>query len=358
MSTPADLSNKLKLAITDARDSGGSLGIVSGGSKSTAAALGGDSTLDISGHRGIVAYQPTELVVTVRAGTPVAELDAALDEQGQMLACEWPDLGGRATVGGSVATGIAGPRRPYGGGGRDVVLGVRLINGLGEVLSFGGQVMKNVAGYDLSRLMVGSRGCLGVLLDVSLKLVPQAPRDITQLITMPSSADAATYTLNLIRQSMPVSASCYHNGQLWLRLSGSESALNKLDLGPRVEEGDDLSFWQDLKNRELPFFNNPEQPLWRIALPEGIGELPLDGQILSEWHGCLRWYRGGADNVRQVVSDLGGFAQRMDGDYATEPAPVEQDPVQQRWHERLRAAFDPDRVFNPALNFGGATGEH
>lgn len=345
-----DASGLVQQTVLAARADGVSLSVSGGGSKSVPGNLGGTANLEVAQHAGIVKYQPSELVITVRGGTPLAELDVVLAEQNQMLPCESPAFGDRATVGGTVAAAAAGPRRPYAGSVRDAVLGTRIVNGLGETLTFGGQVMKNVAGYDLSRLMVGSWGCLGVVLDVSLKVVPRPQRELTLCLEFPGAEAANAHIVSLLQRSLPVSASCYHEGQLWLRLSGSDSALTTFSTLIGGESGDP-DFWRRLNNRELPFFDG-STPLWRITLPENVGDLSLPGEMLSEWHGCLRWYRGEAGWVQEQTRALGGFARcvRGSGDLRNSGLPGRSQV--QGWEQRLKEAFDPEGLFNPGLSVG------
>src|SRR3990172_8477065 len=179
MTNNADISQKLADAVREAAANHALLAIQGNGTKAFYTGALSGTPLDVTGHRGIVSYEPTELVITARAGTPLAEIEAALAERGQMLGFEPPYFGEAATLGGTIACGFSGPRRPYAGAARDFVLGTKIVNGKGEILKFGGEVMKNVAGYDVSRLMVGALGTLGVLLEISLKVLPKPAREIT-----------------------------------------------------------------------------------------------------------------------------------------------------------------------------------
>ncbi|MEO7877593.1 MAG: glycolate oxidase subunit GlcE, partial [Dokdonella sp.] len=219
--------------------------------------------LDTRIHRGIVKHDPSELVVTVRAGTPLDHLNRVLDDAGQMLACESPVFDGRATVGGTVASGLAGPRRPWSGSVRDFVLGCRIITGRGKHLRFGGQVMKNVAGYDLSRLMAGSFGALGVITEVSLKVMPH-PRARRCMTVSVDAGEALRQLSGWRRASLPISGACHVDGQLHVRLEGGRGSVSAAAdrLGGEAHEE---TFWAALRDHALPFFADP-RPLWRLSL--------------------------------------------------------------------------------------------
>lgn len=300
--------------------------------------------LDTRQHRGIVRYDPTELVVTVRAGTPLAELEQALAEQGQMLACEAPHLGA-ATVGGMLATGLSGPRRPWVGAVRDFVLGTRLITGHGKHLHFGGEVMKNVAGYDLSRLLVGSLGCLGVITEVSLKVLPR-PRARATLRLAMNAGWALTKLAEWGQQPIPLSAACHDGEALYLRLEGGEGSLAAARQRLGGEPLDD-GLWDDLRERRLAFFADP-RPLWRLSLPSTVPSLALPGSQLIDWGGAQRWLKSdaGAEVIRAIVGEVGGHASChsagvCDSPFQPLPAPL------MRYHRQLKAQLDPQGIFNP-----------
>ncbi len=315
-----------------------------------------EAVLDTRSHHGIVAYDAAELVITARCGTPLAEVEAALAERGQMLAFEPPHFGPTATIGGCVAAGLAGPRRPHAGSVRDFVLGVRLLNGRGEDLQFGGQVMKNVAGYDVSRLLTGSLGTLGVLTEVSLKVLPQAPATATVWFEC-EQTQALAWLNQWMGQPLPLSGSLWHGGRLWLRLSGATAAvaaaLGHL-AGQRLPETEAEAFWQALREQQLPFFSQSDdpRPLWRLAVPDTTAPLavPADAAELVEWGGGLRWWRSSADaaEIRALAAAAGGHATLFRG----RPAPgvpvfTPLAPVNWAIQQRLKQAFDPAGVFNP-----------
>ena len=309
--------------------------------------------LSLAGHAGIVEYEPTELVVTARAGTPLAELETALAERGQMLGFEPPHLGSGATLGGTVACGLSGPRRPYAGSARDFLLGVRMLNGRGELLRFGGQVIKNVAGYDLSRLMAGAQGTLGVLLEVSLRVLPVPAHEVT--LVQELDADAALSAVNRwAGQPLPISAACHDGERLRVRLSGTEAGVRAAvtQLGGAVD-GDGAAFWQALRERTLGFFAG-DAPLWRLSLAPAATQPDLPGSWLIDWGGAQRWLRSDApvETVRAAAAAAGGHATRLapaDDDGPFQPLPAATFAL----HRRLKAALDPHAILNPGRLYAG-----
>ena len=311
-------------------------------------AIRGD-VLDTTGYRGIVEYEPTELVITARCGTPLAEIEAAMRERGQMLAFEPPHFGARATLGGCVAAGLSGPRRAYAGAARDFVLGIRMLDGKGNALNFGGRVMKNVAGYDVSRLMVGSLGTLGVILEVSLKALP-LPVAETTLRREQSQAEAIALMNEWAGKPLPISATCHAGNLLYVRLSGAAAAVRAAREKIGGEElTDSTPFWSSVREQELDFFRQP-QPLWRLSLKPTTPPLNLRGQQLIEWGGALRWLKSdaNANTVREAAAFGGGHAILFrGGDKAAgvfQPLP----PALEKLHRRLKQSFDPAGIFNPA----------
>ena len=329
-------------------------------------ALMGDA-LDLSPLRGITSYEPSELVVTVRGGTPLRELEAVLAEKGQCLPFEPPRFGGGdgvaspGTVGGMVAAGLSGPARASVGSVRDYVLGASMINGRGECLSFGGQVMKNVAGYDVSRVLAGSMGVLGVIAEVSLKVLPVAPAEAT--LTFECSQQDA---LNLLNQwggqPLPLNASAWeeHEGRGWLqlRLRGAVAAVDAACRqlgGGRPEAAIAQDYWASLRDLSAPFFAGAAgQDLWRLSVPQTAPVLALDGTPLVEWHGGQRWYvlpAGQAQRVRAVASEVGGHATLFasgGGNSATARAAAFDtlSPPLLKIHTALKREFDPHSIFN------------
>jgi glycolate oxidase FAD binding subunit len=302
--------------------------------------------LDPRGYVGIVAHEPTELVITARCGTPLAELEAALDAAGQMLPFEPPHFGSTATVGGCVAAGLSGPRRASAGGVRDFVLGAKLLAGSGEVLAFGGTVMKNVAGYDVARLAAGSLGVLGVIVEVSLKVLPKPVAEATLRLELDEAA-ALKMMNQWAGQPLPVSATAWRDGVLHLRLSGARAAVSEAITTIGGAEVDGGALWAALREQTEDYFAG-DAPLWRLALPSVAQPLGLPGAQLIEWGGAQRWLRSDApaEQIRSRATALGGHATLFRGgarrDVFTPLAP----PVA-AIHRRLKAEFDPAGIFNP-----------
>ncbi|KQY18719.1 glycolate oxidase [Massilia sp. Root133] len=308
--------------------------------------------LDTRDYTGIVDYEPTELVITARCGTPLADIEAALAQQGQMLAFEPPHFGSGATLGGAIAAGLSGPRRVSAGAVRDFVLGCKLLDGKGDVLSFGGQVMKNVAGYDVSRLLAGSLGTLGLLLEVSIKVLPRAPREATLVFEGVNEVDAIRNLNEWGGQPLPVSASCWHDGVLALRLSGANAAVDNAirTLGGDVMP-DCARFWASLREQQHPFFAG-DMPLWRLSVPSTVGAIVPGSPQLIEWGGAQRWLRAPGDaataeRIRAVVAACGGHATLFRGGDKSVGVFQPLAPAIARIHERLKAGFDPAGIFNP-----------
>ena len=328
------------------------LRIVGGGSKDWyGGELRGDP-LDTRAWRGIVAYDPTELVITVRSGTPLAEVESALAEKNQMLAFEPPHFGDNATVGGMVASGLSGPRRATVGALRDFVLGAVLMNYRGEVLHFGGQVMKNVAGYDVSRVLAGSLGTLGLLLEVSLKVLPRPFEETTLRFDMEQGA--ALRALNQWGgQPLPISGSAWLDGVLAVRLSGAAAALKGARMRLGGEEVSDAGdFWHSLREQTHPFFNDAAgAPLWRLSLPSVAAPLDLPGSQLVEWGGAQRWLHSAApaEAMRAAAAAAGGHATLFRGTASSPRNAVFHPltPAVAGIQRRLKQAFDPAGIFNP-----------
>ncbi len=343
--TLALLAEGIRAAAADGRP----LRIRGGGTKDFYGQSLAGEILDTRGYAGIVAYDPTELVVTVRGGTLLTDLETALREKGQMLAFEPPHFGAGATVGGAVAAGLSGPRRAAAGAVRDFVLGVRLLDGRGQDLSFGGQVMKNVAGYDVSRLMAGALGTLGVILEVSLKVLPVPVAEATLKFEMPE--DKALEAVNRwAGRPLPISATAYTDGDLGVRLSGAaaavRAALEKLG-GAAVEPERAARFWNGIREHADPFFAGDE-PLWRLSVPSATPPLELEGRTLIEWGGALRWLKSNADarRVRDAAARAGGHATLFRGGDKSVGAFHALAPAVATIHRRLKAEFDPRGVLN------------
>ena len=292
-------------------------------------------------------------MLSARGGTPLAEVTAALDERGQMLAFEPPSFGAQATIGGTIATGLSGPARPYAGAARDFVLGTRVLNGKGEVLRFGGEVMKNVAGYDVSRLMTGACGTLGVLLDVSLKVLP-LPAVSRTLAFDVTAAEAIERCNAWAATPVPVTGACHDGERLRIRLSGTAGGVEAAAraLGGETLDGD--AFWTALREQTLPFFTGAGE-VWRVSVPPGAEPIRIGGDVLVDWGGALRWLRTDtpADEVRAAAERAGGHATLFRGGDRTREVFHPLPPAVRRLHERLKAAFDPRGIFNPGRMYEG-----
>ncbi len=358
----AQITERVRAAVADQTP----LRIRGGGTKDFhGRALRGD-VLDTRQLSGITSYEPSELVITARAGTPLAELEAALAAKGQCLPFEPPHFSPGATVGGMVAAGLSGPARASVGAVRDYVLGVSLINGKAEPLTFGGQVMKNVAGYDVSRLMAGSWGTLGLLTEVSLKVLPVAPAEATLRFEC-NQADALHKLHAWGGQPLPLNASCWvHDagvGTLYVRLRGAVAAVEaacKSMGGERLDNATVAPDWAACREQTLPWFTDraqrPDHALWRLSLPRTapVLTLPAGAQPLVEWHGALRWVQAPAaagEALRDAARAVGGNASifiaasaggvSAEGQFELNNAALEQ------IHARLKHSFDPAGIFNP-----------
>ena len=338
--------------------SGTALCIRGSGSKDFYGEDASGEPLDTRGHAGIVDYEPTELVITVRAGTKLADVERAMAGEGQMLGFEPPHFGDEATLGGAIATGFSGPRRPYAGAARDFVLGMRVVDGRGDDLAFGGRVMKNVAGFDVSRLMVGALGTLGVIAEVSLKCLPLPRAEATRRFELP--ADESIRRVNEWGgQPLPLSATCYAQGAMWVRWSGAapavEAAVRKLG-GDAVE--DEARFWHAVREHRHPHFalaREPGRSLWRLSVKSTAPYADLSGEQLIEWGGALRWLvadaRADAAKLRAWAQSHGGHATLF---HAGDRSPGVFHPLTPPLaaiHKRLKAEFDPHGVLNPGRMF-------
>ena len=353
----SDISQQLQKQVQDAFVKKTALCIIGGNSKSfygraDALAVSAEA-LDISGHLGVLNYEPTELVITARAGTPLQDIESLLDENGQMLPFEPPAFTDNATIGGTIACNLSGPRRAYTGAARDFLLGCKIINGRGEILSFGGEVMKNVAGYDVSRLMAGAMGTLGVLLEVSLKVLPKPEMESTQLFQC-SAVEALEKIHGWSQTPLPLSASSYHDSILRIRLSGATEAVKAAKdtvSGETMAEAE--QYWQQLKEQRLDFFTG-DKPLWRISLASDSESIGLaegyddEDDCLYEWGGALRWLKcdAPAEMIQLAAAELDGHASlfRHDG-HSSVFQPLT--PGLMRIHQNLKQAFDPENILNP-----------
>ncbi len=348
MTADTDISPKLQRAVTAAIADHTPLNLTGAGTKMFFGREPTGSPLSLGGHRGIVNYEPKELVLTARAGTPLAEVKAALAGQQQMLPFEPPHFGEGATLGGTIACGLSGPRRPYTGSARDFVLGIRMINGRGEIVRFGGEVMKNVAGYDLSRLMTGALGTLGVILEISLKILPAPEQEIT-LLQEQSPEQAIRQMNRWAGTPLPLSAACYDGLQLHLRLSGTAKGIRagqKQIGGDLLADGD--NFWRGIREQRHAFFQTG-QPLWRLSVAPAADPLALPGKQLIDWGGAQRWLITDADSegIFAAARQAGGHGTLFRGGDRSGGIFQPLSTASMALHRRLKQAFDPDRIFNP-----------
>jgi glycolate oxidase FAD binding subunit len=351
------------------------LSIQGGGTKSWYGNVNTFTKLDTRSYSGILEYQPEELVITACAGTPLKEIEAVLAEKNQALAFEPPHFGEAATFGGAIAAGLAGPGRISAGNLRDFVLGARILDGKGQDLSFGGKVMKNVAGYDVSRLLPGSMGTLSLLLEASVKVLPR-PAATTTLRCHISQARALQLANEWAGQPLPLSASCWignskgEDGELTIRLAGAVAAVkaaiplmgaavNAIELDPKTAE----EFWRNIREQQLPTFQNlnSNDTLYRLALPALCGPLAIanmNDQIILEWHGQQRWFTAPGDDAtfasfKMLANTHGGHATRFKQGTHVDSATQRFTLLSEQAHSaaleavqaRLRASFDPAGVF-------------
>lgn len=350
-----DPIDRIRERVTQASASGTPLRIRGGGTKDWyGQALEGE-VLDTRDLRGVLAYDPAELVITARCGTPLDEIENTLAEHKQILPFEPPHFGRDATLGGCIAAGLAGPGRASAGAPRDFVLGAVVMDGRGQTLHFGGQVMKNVAGYDVARLMAGALGTLGLLLEVSLKVLPRPVAETTLKFDM-NATDAVRKLNEWAGHPLPLSASAWRNGTLALRLAGAEAAVKTARTGlggELVDAVEAARFWQGLREQTDPFFQHlpANAALWRVALPSITEPLPLHGAQMMEWGGAQRWWITDADaqTVRAAALQAGGHATLFRTGAQYEKRVSVFSPLSEplmKIHRGLKTAFDPARIFN------------
>jgi glycolate oxidase FAD binding subunit len=350
-STGSDRTEDLAEAVREAAEARRPLAIKGLGSKAFYGRSIRGTELDVSGHAGVIDYEPSELVITARAGTPLADIEALLAERSQMLAFEPPDLGDGGSLGGMVASGLAGPRRPFAGAVRDFVLGVRVLDGRGQALRFGGTVFKNVAGFDAFRLMAGALGCLGVLLEVSLRVNPRPEHEVSLAFEEDWKASRARLA-EIWGAPTPLSGAFHDGERLHLRFSGAETAVRRT--AERL--GGDPSpagFWEDVRHMRLPIFRAAR--LWRLSLPRTAEPTPLPGEQAIDWAGSQRWLSTAApaETIRDAARAAGGHASlfrgAQPGEEVFEPLPAPLFAL----HRRVKRALDPAGVFNPGRMYEG-----
>ena len=350
----ADLSieDDLQEQVRAVAAAGGEIEIRGGGSKQFYGNSVDALPIEVAAHSGVVDYDPAELVITLRAGCRLRDVQALLAENRQMLGFEPPLFGDDATIGGMAAAGLAGPRRAFAGGIRDFVLGARLLDGRGQLLNFGGRVIKNVAGFDVARTLVGSLGTLGVILEVSVRVLPTPETELTLAYEHASASDHIRWINGLGALPWPISGAMWHDGRSCLRLSGSEQGVRHAasELG-----GDEVEPpWEALREQRLEFFD-PDQPLTRVTLPPTYADLQVDLPQLIEWGGALRWFSGAANvsELRAALESAGASVCAYRGHDAEvsyfHPLPE----AMLRLQRNLKSSFDPAGIFNPGKIYPG-----
>lgn len=349
-----DLTDSMRERIASASAGKTPVSICGGNSKNFYGHPCEGETIDVSQHSGVLEYEPSELVIHARAGTALADIENLLSQHRQMLAFEPPHFSSTGTLGGAVASGLAGPGRPFAGSVRDSVLGVGLINGRGDSLNFGGRVMKNVAGYDVSRLMAGALGTLGLLTDVSLKVLPKPASEYTLRQACPQQ-DAILRFAQWMAKPLPLSAACWFDGHLYLRLSGTETAVRQAQhqLGDTLME-QASGWWTAIRDQRHGFFQR-QAALWRLSVPPATPPLAISGEWLIDWAGGQRWLSSdeSAESIRRMTASIGGHATLFrNGDPSTDifhplPAPLF------KLHRRLKQALDPNGILNPGRMYKG-----
>lgn len=344
----ADIEPQLLDMVMHASEKEETLEIRGSGSKHflLPARFSADRTIDLTAHAGIISYEPTELVITARGGTPLEEITALLAQHNQMLPFDPPCFDGKGTIGGAIATGLAGPGRPWRGAPRDALLGVKLLDASGRVVSFGGQVMKNVAGYDISRLMCGAMGTLGILLEVSIRLIP-VPRVERTLLTVQGYGESRELLNQMRRQSVPLTGAFWHQDKLHLRLSASsETALNKLHNRIGGEWLDDNSVWQQLRDHQLDFFSstNSKMVIWRLSVPPAA-KVPLQKEHLLDWGGGQHWIKeeqSAGTHLHALAQNHGGHLEAW---FSTKNS--SNNNIINKLQVNLQDVFNKNKRFNP-----------
>ena len=348
----SDIEEDLAAQVAAVAATGGTVEIVGGGSKRFYGEPVEALAIEVEAHRGVIDYDPAELVITLRAGCRLREVEALLAEHRQMFAFEPPYFKPQATVGGMVACGLAGPRRGFAGSIRDYLLGAKILDGRGEVLQFGGRVIKNVAGFDLSRLLSGSLGTLGVILEVSMRVVPIPAAEDTLAFEHASAEQHIRWVNQLGSQPFPLSASAWYDGVSYLRLSASEQGLRQAvaELGGERSDFD----WSELREMTHPLFA-PQQPITRISLPPAAADLAPDRPQLIEWGGARRWLSGEVDieALRREAAALGGsvcaFRDHAPGVAVFHPLA----PAMLKLQRNIKSSFDPAGIFNAGRIYPG-----
>jgi glycolate oxidase FAD binding subunit len=344
----SDYIQTLCASIQQANNSQQSLQIQAGGSKLFYGNQISATALDVSANTGIVEYEPSELFITARNGTLLSDIESTLDSNHQMLPFEPPHFSSKATLGGTIACGLSGPRRPYASSLRDCVLGTHVVNGKGEHLEFGGKVMKNVAGYDASRLMCGAFGTLGVLTQISLRVSPKPQIEITVAIECTQSE--ALNTMSAWTQTqLPISATYFNDNVLYVRIAGLEKTTKKIHQeigGEKIPSSE--TFWIAIKNHQTDFFQT-ELPLWRIIVPNNTATLSINGDSCLEWNGGVRWIKSN-DDAQHIINQCqtsNGHAALFRAKSKPSDCLASINPKLKKLHLNLKSAFDPNQILNP-----------
>lgn len=348
-----DVSRELIEQVAASHANATPLRITGGDSKSFLGCRFEGETLDVGAHSGIVDYEPDELVLSARAGTRLTDIEAELGRHAQMLGFEPPRHAPSATIGGTLASNVSGPARPWLGSVRDAVLGIRLINGRGEHMRFGGRVIKNVAGFDVSRLQAGAFGALGVVTEISLKVLPKPETSSTWRLV--ADARSAVRRMNeLAGTRLPLTGAAWLDGHLYLRLAGAAGAVAAAGAALGGEQIDE-AFWTSLRDQRLDIFTAPdERPLWRLSVKPTSDALLEEDKLVIDWGGAQRFVRAAAElsEMSEIARRAGGYAMRMTTSGANSEF-IQQPGRQLRaLHERLKQAFDPARILNRGRLYG------
>jgi glycolate oxidase FAD binding subunit len=370
-------AEEVQAAIAEAGAAGRSLEVVGGGTKRGIGAASADGVLSLARLDKVVDYQPEELVLTVEAGARLADLETLVAAEGQMLPFEPPHLGrllgakGKATIGGTVAANLSGPRRIRAGAARDHVLGFAGVTGRGEAFKAGGKVVKNVTGYDLGKLVAGSWGTLAVMTEVTLKVLPagrtettllffgldprRANEAMTTAMASPAEVSGAAHLPAFaagrppLKAEMPVTALRLEGfpGSVAARTDALVGRLRGFGRCETLDAGHSRAFWADVG--EVSAFAGDPRPLWRVAVPPAdgwrLGE-GAAGDVLYDWAGGLVWLLTDAPpaEVQARACQLGGHAGCWRG---AGPAFMPLEPGLAALSARVKAAFDPLGVLNP-----------
>ncbi len=348
MGQPGDAMDELRECVRRAASTRTTLRLRGAGTKDFYGEHLEGEIVDLKALCGVVHYEPSELVLCARGGTPLSQLEALLRSEGQFLPFEPPRPGADPTLGGVIAAGLSGPRRMYAGAARDFVLGTRLMDGRGELLHFGGEVMKNVAGFDVSRLLCGSLGILGILTEVSLKVLPRPRSELTVRLELPAAAAVGAFN-RWAGQPLPLAGAAWSGGAAWVRLAGAAPAVAAAAMhigGERVDETTAGAFWEDLRDLALPIFAS--SCLWRVSLPSTAAVDEADARGLIDWGGAVRWHGDPSADLDPSAraAALGGSATKWRDPHRPGTRFAQVPPATLNLHRRLKERFDPHGIFN------------